>query len=164
MTYKIIFITLLALLFSGCSQKINEHARLLDPLHEQALTQTQKTVIKDGLVSKVFVVATYINQVEHELAGKNDVVDKFIVSMYVPSDQNQTLYDELSFVIDGKIQLFTKELNKDNPLIKLLPSPSPWSKYYLIEAPKKYRSKTITLSFKTHNNASPTITFQKDYL
>jgi hypothetical protein len=149
---------------SGCSQKLNEYAKPTDLLHEQALTQTQKIEIKSKTATQAYITVTYLNQIEHELAGFDEEVDKFIVSVYIPSEQNQKLYENIYFMINGESQSCVTELKNDSELLKLIPAPNPWSKYYYVEAPRKSRSKTITFSFKTFEYESRVLSFSKDQL
>ena len=164
MKYRILSILVISFLFIGCSQKINNYAKPTDILHEQALTQTQKVTIKSGKTIKAYITATYINQIGHELEVKNHEVEKFIVSIYISSEERQELYDEIFFIINGNEESCVRIMKKDNPLLKLIPASNPWSRYYYVEAPRNIRSKNITFRFKTLDNESTVLTFQKDYL
>jgi hypothetical protein len=164
MQFKILSILIISFLFIGCSQKINDYAKPTDILHEQALTQTQKAEIKSATQTKAYITATYINQIDDELAGIDDEVERFIVSIYIPSEQRQELYDEIFFTINGNVESCVTTLQNDNPLLKLIPAPNPWSKYYYVEAPREMRTKTITFSFKTFEYQSMILSFPKDYL
>ncbi len=164
MKYKILIVLIISFLFIGCSQKINNYAKPTDVLHEQALTQTQKATIKSGTTIKTYITATYINQIGHELEGKNHEVEKFIVSIYVPSEQRQELYNEITFIINGTEVSYVTTMKKDNPLLQLIPSSNPWSRHYYVEAPRNTKSKTITFRFKTLDNESTVLLFPKDYL
>ncbi len=164
MKYRILSILLISFLFIGCSQKINIYAKPTDVLHEQALTQTQKVTIKSGTIIKAYITATYINQIGHKFVGVNHEVEKFIVSIYIPSEQRQELYNEIFFIINGNEESCVTTMKKDNPLLKLIPGSNPWSRYYYVEAPIEIRSKTITFSFKTFDDKSTVLLFSKDYL
>ncbi len=164
MNKKVLSILVFSFLFMGCSQKVNKYAKPTDILHEQSLTQTRKVEIKSKNITKVYIIVTYINQIDHELAGFDDEVDKFIVSIYIPSEQRQELYDEILFVINGKEQSCITTLKEDAPILKIIPSPNPWSKYYYVEAPRELKSKDITLKFKIFNYESRVLSFSKDYL
>jgi len=162
--YKIFTpILVISFLFIGCSQNYNEHVKPTDILHEQSLTQTQKIEIKSETTTKAYITATYINQINHKLVGLNNEVERFIVSIYIPSEQRQELYNEIFFIINGQVESCVKILKKNNPMLKLIPVSNPWSRYYYVEAHKKERNKTITFSFKTFDYSSPTLTFSKDY-
>ncbi|MDA7848112.1 hypothetical protein N8972_01345 [Sulfurospirillum sp.] len=164
MQFKILSILIISFLFIGCSQKYNEYAKPTDILHEQSLTQTKKVEIKSSQATKAYITATYINQIEHELAGTNDEVERFIVSIYIPSEQRQDLYDEIFFIINGDVESCVTILQNDNPLLELIPAPNPWSRYYYVEAPREVRSKKITFSFKTFEYESRILSFPKNYL
>ena len=79
MQYKILSVLIISFLLVGCSQKINDYAQPADILHEQSLTQTQKTVLKKGLITKVFFVTTYISHIEHQLISLDEKFEQFIV-------------------------------------------------------------------------------------
>jgi len=160
--YKILILASI-LLFTGCSQKINIHAKPTDLLHEKTLTQTRKVKMSSGEQIKAFIVATYINQIEHELVI-GDEVERFIVSIYIPSGQRQELYDEIQFIVNGEIKSSAVRMKNSDPLLKLLPAPNPWSKNYLLEAPRDKKSRTATLSFKTPKYTSRVVSFTRDYL
>lgn len=164
MQLKFLAILVISFLFIGCSQKHNEYAKPTDILHEQSLTQTQKVEIKSNKDTKAYITATYINEINHELAGIDDEVERFIVSIYIPSEQKQDLYDDIFFTINGNVESCVTSLKNDNPLLKLIPAPNPWSKYYYVEAPREVRSKSITFSFKTFEYTSRVLNFPKSYL
>ena len=164
MQSKFLYILIFSLLFVGCSQKQNEYAKPADILHEQSLTQTQKIEIKSNTVTKAYITATYINEIDHELAGIDDEVERFIVSIYIPSEQRQELYDEIFFIINGDVESCVTTLKNDNPLLKLIPAPNPWSRYYYVETPREMKSKKITFSFKTFEYDSISLSFPKNYL
>ena len=128
-------ILMISFLFVGCSQKQNEHVKPTDILHEQSLTQTQKTLLKEGLETKVFFVTTYISHIEHHLINPDEKLERFIVSVYVPSDGDKTIYNKLFFKINSNEITDVKELKKDNSLLSLLPALNPWSKYFIVQTP-----------------------------
>ncbi len=135
MQYKILSILIISFLFMGCSQKINKYKKPTDILHEQSLTQTQKTVLKDGLITKMFFVTTYINQIENDRIKIDKNIEQFIVSAYVPSGEDKTRYDKLLFKVNSNEPISVKELKKDDKLLSVLPAANPWSRYYLVKAP-----------------------------
>jgi hypothetical protein len=135
MKFKILSILIISFLFIGCSQKINNYAKSTDILHEQSLTQTQKTVLKKGLITKMFFVTTYISQIEHNRIILDEKLEQFIVSAYVPSGEDKTKYGQLLFRINGKEPISVNELKKDDELLTILPAANPWSRYYIVKAP-----------------------------
>jgi len=131
---KILSILMITIFFIGCSQKLNEHAKPTDILHEQALTQTQKTILKEGLITKVFFVTTFINHIDTDLIEADETLNQFIVSAYVPSGEDKKNYDNLIFKVNSKDPISVRELNDNDKLLELLPAPNPWSKYYIVQS------------------------------
>ncbi|WP_024955548.1 hypothetical protein [Sulfurospirillum arcachonense] len=164
MNKKILYLILISFLFVGCSQKINKYAKQSDIFHEAAMTETKNTSIKDGLITKAYITVTYLNQINQKLAQENKNLEKFIVNIYVPSEERQELYKEIAFVVNDNVIENIKELKKDNKLLKFIPVVTPWSKYYLLEVIKEKRNKNIAVSFSTSENNSTTLNFVKDYL
>jgi hypothetical protein len=148
----------------GCSSKVNVYQEPQDVLHEQALTQTQKVVMKLGTKEKAFITATYINEIEHELAGFNTKLERFLITIYVPSDENQSIYNEISFNVTGSDENGNvRQLKNDDPLLALLPSSNPWDKNYLFET-KTVKTKVLTLNFKHKMYGTVYLRFQKNDL
>lgn len=164
MNFKIISLLTIFFLFIGCSNTKNKYVLPTDILHEQALTQSKRATIKDGNQAQVYITVTYLNQIAHPLVKKDNKTEKFIINVYVPNDENQKLYDEVSVIINDKEQKFLRELKPTDKLLSLIPAVTSWSKYYLFVTPIEQRSKNITFKFKTKTNQSKTITFAKDYL
>jgi len=151
-------------MFAGCSSKVNPYITSKDILHEQAITQTRKTTIKSDKNVKVYITATYLNQIKHELAGENKNLERFIVSVYIPNYKNKKLYKNISIKInDINKNLSIKELNKNDPILKILSSSSIWTKYYLVEIPS-IKAKILTLNIEYLFYDSANMSFQKDYL
>jgi len=162
MNFKIISLLTIFFLFIGCSHRTNKYVSPTDTLHEQALTQSKRATIKDAKLAQVYITVTYLNQITHPLVKKDDKTEKFIINVYVPNDGNQKLYDEISVIINDKVQKFVRQLEPTDKLLQLVPAVTSWSKYYLFEVPAKERSKNITFQFKTKTNQSNTIAFIKD--
>jgi len=164
MNFKIISLLTIFFLFIGCSNRTNKYVSPTDTLHEQALTQSKRATIEDAKLAQVYITVTYLNQITHPLVKKADKTEKFIINVYVPNDENQKLYDEVSVIINSKEQKFLRELKPTDKLLQLIPAVTSWSKYYLFEVPVKERSRNITFQFKTKTNQSKIITFVKDNL
>lgn len=135
MQFKILSILIISFLFIGCSQKNNNYAKTTDILHEQSLTQTQKSVLKKGTITKVFFITTYISHINHHLVTIDENLEKFIVSVYIPSGEDKARYDNLLFKVNGKKPISIEELKKGDELLYLLPASNPWSRYYIVIAP-----------------------------
>ena len=131
------FIALLTVLslFTGCSQKTNEYAKSTDTMHEQALTQTQNRMIKDGKKTKVYFVTTLLKNVDQNITKKEEGIQSFIVSAYVPSSEDQSIYNNFVFKINSKEPISVTKIKQDDAILSLIPESNPWSKYYLIKAP-----------------------------
>jgi len=119
-------------LLTGCTQKLNEYAKPTDILHEQALTQTQRTTLKKGSKIKVYFVSTYVNRINNDLIISDETMERFIISAYVPSGEDKNSYNELTFKVNGRTPFSVKELDPDDKRLSLIPAPNPWSKYYMI--------------------------------
>jgi len=162
MNFKIISLLTIFFLFVGCSNKTNKYVSPTDTLHEQALTQSKRATIQDGKQAQVYITVTYLNQITHPLVKKDDKTEKFIINVYIPSDKNQKLYDEVSVIINDKEQKFLRELKPTDKLLNLIPAVTSWSKYYLFVTPVEQRSKNISFKFKTKTHQSKILTFVKD--
>lgn len=164
MYHKFIYIFIVFFVFFGCSQKVNVYKKPQDTLHEQALTQTQKVVIKASTKEKAFITATYLNEIEHSLGGVNENIERFLISIYVPSDENPKIYDEITFNVSGSQEEGSvRKLKNDDPLLEILPSSNPWAKYYLFET-KRVKTKILTLNFKHQTYGNVLLRFQKNFL
>ncbi len=157
----LIFITLF--IFLGCSNKENMYATPADIIKEQALTQSQKVVIKEGNEIKAFVVVTYINKIKHELVSDDKKIDKFIVSIHVPSDGDKSLYNQVIFRVNSiKIKDVT-ELNNKDKILNILPVYTQWSKYFLVEVPHDYTKRGILFSTTVAKFKTVNVKFQDSY-
>ncbi len=164
MYHKILYSLIVVFLLAGCSDKVNIYTTPQDILHEQAITQTKKTVINSAKSIEAYITATYLNQVEHKLAGKNENLERFIVSLYVTNGEHKLLYKDISIKINNlKALQSVNELKSNDPILEILSSSNPWAKYYLIEIPR-IKTRVLTLSFDTDVYKSAKLSFQKDYL
>lgn len=162
MAYRFLYILLISLVFTGCSQKVNIHTTLLDNVKEQALTQTKKARIKDGEITKAFVVVTYISEIKHE-SIKEDDIEKFIVNIHIASGGDKELYDKLKFRIDGQNITKVTKLDSTNEILKLLPSHSPWAKYFLVEAPIDEEKKGVSFGLTLSSFTPISMSFSDKY-
>jgi len=163
MNFKIISLLTIVFLFLGCSTKVNKYKTSSDILKEQALTLTQKAVIKDDKTIKAFAIVTYINEINHEFVEKNEEVEKFVVSIHIPGDEDQKLYKKVDFRINGKKEYTVTSLANDDALLKILPAVTLWSKYFLVEAPKDYKRRGVSFQVFVSNLSSDNMSFAANY-
>jgi len=159
---KTIAIFIFSFLFLGCSQQYNKYAKPTDILKEQALTQTKKVLIKDKETIKAFIVVTYINKINHKLAEQNEEVEKFIVSVHIPSEESQELYDKISFMVNEKKDYTVTPILNDDKLLEILPVATKWHKYYLVQAPKNHKRKGTSLKVFIENLSSINMNFTEN--
>ena len=152
-----------SLLIFGCSQKYNEYAKPTDILREQALTLTQNVIIKKEKIVRAFIGVTYINKINHELIENEENIEKFIVSVHIPSDQNKKLYDNVSFNVNGKKTDSITLLSSEDKLLKILPASIKWNKYFLVKSPKDEKKRGISFEVSVGEYKSPKINFSDSY-
>ncbi len=129
----IVSVFIVSVLLLGCSEKANKYAKPTDILHEQSLTQTQKSVLKEKSKIKIYFIITQINRINHPLIKEDDEYDRFIVSAYIPNEKDAKSYDNLLFRVNGKKPISIKEIKKDNKLLTVLPGANPWSRYFIVK-------------------------------
>ena len=162
MAYRFLYILLISVVFVGCSQKVNIHATLLDNVKEQALTQTKKARIKDGEITKAFVIVTYISEIKHK-SIKEDNIEKFVVNIHIASGGDKELYDKLKFTIDGQTITKVTKLDSANEILKLLPLHSPWARHFLVEAPKDEEKRGVLFGLTLFNYKPVSMSFSDKY-
>lgn len=164
MYYKIFSLLFISFFFISCAQKENIYKTPLDILHDQAITQTQKTVLKEGENIRVFITATYLNEIEHPLAGVNREMERFVISVYAPQGDDDTLLDSLRFQLENSQNIITtKELKSDDPLLKILPFANPWAKHYLFET-QSVQSRILKLQVMHEKYGNALLSFAKYFL
>lgn len=160
---KFIPILILLFLFIGCSQKYNEYAKSTDIVREQALTLTQKAVIKEGINVKAFIVVTYINKIDHKLVEQDESKEKFIVSIHIQSEENKELYEKISFSVNGEKDYIVTPLSNDAKILQILPAVASWNKYFLVEAQKKPKTRGVSFEVFIANYSTGNMSFHDDY-
>ena len=163
MKKRFLYILLFSIFFIGCSQKTNRYAKPTDILHEQALTQTQKVQIKKQKKTKIYFIITYISRIDSDLLKIDNLVDKFIVSAYIPSDEDKENYKKIFFKIDRKDPIAVDELKKDSDLLSLLFSSTSWSRYYLVQAPVDSSKQGVLFEVGVKNLGSAKVEFHDKY-
>lgn len=164
MYYKIFSLLFISFFFISCAQKENIYKTPLDILHDQAITQTQKTVLKEGENIRVFITATYLNEIEHPLAGVNKNIERFLVNVYAPQGGDANILDDLSLHVENSQNTIAKEeLDIDDPLLEILSFANPWAKNYLFET-QSVQTKVLTLYFIHEKYGKVSLRFAKNYL
>ncbi len=158
------FFLLLAVFFSGCSDKIYKEFMKEDRLYEQSLLYTQKGEIVSSLETKSVIVATYLNKLDKKYANKDK--EYFIIALYNEKefgDKEEGLESKncLVYLKDGRKPLFIKELKKDDEILKYIPVHSGWFKYYLISFKAK-EEKKLTLVCENKRFGKSFLVFSKE--
>lgn len=163
MNFKIISLLAIFFIFLGCSSKTNQYATPEDILQEQALTLTQKAVFKDGSEIKAYVVVTYISKIDHKFVDKNDKVEKFVVSIRIPNEDEKDLYNKLDFSVNGEKDFTVTSLDSKADILKILPAVSSWNKYFLVKGPKNDNKRGVSLTTTIENYDSISMNFLDSY-
>ena len=164
MQFKILSILIISFLFIGCSQKINNYAKLTDLLHEQALTSTQKVIIKEKNNVKAYLTVTYLSQIKQDKIELNEEVETFLVGVYNPAEDKKKDFFNISTVkINGIEQSFTTLLKDDDPVLDIISFKNPWSTYLLVEAPKDSTKNGVTIEIFVEDIGSTKLSFHDSY-
>lgn len=153
-------VVLVAFLMSGCASKLadNMDEKTLD----YSMANSKKIEIKNSETSKTFVIITYINPINHELVTQES--EKFIVGTYKASGDGAFEKVTLSgFQVNGSDENLTvSPLNRDYPLLKLLPTTNAWTNYVLVQAPKTDEIE-MEISFENDQSQRVPVKFRKDF-
>jgi hypothetical protein len=154
---KVLILLFFTIFLIGCSSKENFLHKT--GIEEQALVNSKTIQLKEGEVTKAFVVVTYLNQIEEKY--RKDNLDKFIVGVYAPQKYSKML-SKLKIYIDEEKEVTTiQKLSNDDERLKLLSSSNVWNTYYLVCAPKVLAPR-ITLLFEG-DFLPVSVTFSKKY-
>jgi len=163
--YKI-FIPFLMILFmiTGCSQKLNEYAKPTDLLHEQALTATQKVVIKDGKETKAYITVTHVDEIQQDKIVVDKQTNTFLIGIYIPSEDKKQDFFDLSYVkVNDVIAGCITPLKSDDPILDIISFKNPWSIYLLVEAPIDTTKKGVTLEIFLEDIGVSKLSFYDGY-
>lgn len=149
-------------LLLGCSSKTNKHTSQTNILQEQALTNTQKTTLRDESEVTIFFLTTHISGIDHYLI-ETDKIEKFIVSAYIPTQRSEIKYEDIFFKINKKEPISIRELQNDDELLRLLPVSNPWGRYYLVKAPVDDSTKGVFFEMGIIDIGSSKIEFHDRY-
>ncbi len=158
------YLSLLMILFSGCSDKIYKEFMNEDKLYEQTLLYTQKGEIISSLETKSVIVATYLNRLDKQFDKKDK--EYFLIALYNEKNfgRKKEGLDQkncLIYLKDGNMPIEIKELKKDDEILKYTPVHSGWFKYYLI-AFNAQKTKKLTLICENKRFGKTSLTFSKE--
>jgi hypothetical protein len=160
--FTVFFIILV--LFTGCSQKLNEYAKPTDILQEQALISTQKVIIKEKNSAEAYLTVTHINQIEQEKIKLDKNTEVFLIGVYIPTEHKQKdIFDISTVKINGTIENNIRVLKYDNPIVSIISFKNPWTIYFLVEAPKDYNKKGVDIEISVENLGSAKLNFYDSY-
>ena len=159
-----ISILIISFLLAGCSQKLNEHAKPTDLLHEQALTSTQKVIVKKIDSVKAYLTVTHLNQIEQDKVALDDETEIFLVGVYIPTDDKKKDFFDISIVkVNGIEAGCITPLKNDDPILDVISFKNPWSIYLLIESPKDFTKNGVTIEISAEGIGSAKLSFYDSY-
>lgn len=161
MYQKFITIFIFSILIVGCSQKHNQYSKPTDIVHEQALTLTQNAIVKDGTSTKAFVVVTHLNKIDHELIEKNEEIEKFLVSVYIPNEKE--LYKKIDFSVNSGQKYTVTSIDKNDEILKILPGSTSWNQYFLVETSRNDKKRGIIFKVSIGNYSPVGMNFLDAY-
>ncbi len=148
------------LMMAGCASKLvdAEDEKVLD----YSMTNSRKIEIVNSATSKTFITVTYLNPLMHEDVDQNS--EKFIVGTYMATGDGTFEKPKLfGFKVnDDQEDVNVTQLEKESPLLKLIPSANAWADYVLVEAPKTDKI-NMAISFESDHSARVSATFRKDF-
>ncbi len=159
MRYLVFLFTILGLTFSGCVLKSGLFSP--DRLEQKALTYTKKAEIFNSLEIKASLITTYLNPVLPEYRDKNRA--SFLMSLFIDNDfEEPSRYGfnnpDISLTMNGEKPLSVKELDADDPLVKLAPVKNAWSHYYLVTFAKPADGQ-MQITLRSRRYGASTLTF-----
>ena len=160
------FIPILMILFllTGCSQKLNEYSKPTDLLHEQALTSTQKVIVKEIDSVKAYLTVTHLNQIKQDKVELDKETEAFLVGAYIPTEDKKKDFLDISTVKVNNIETGRITLLKsDDPILDIISFKNPWSTYLLIEAPKDFTKNGVTIEISVEDIGSAKLNFYDGY-
>ncbi len=159
MKFKILSILIISFLFIGCSQKINDYAKPTDLLHEQALTATQKVIIKKIDSVKAYLTVTHINQIEQNKIQLDEETEIFLLGIYIPTEDKKKDFFISTVKVNGIEQSSIALLKSDDPILDIISFKNPWSIYILVEAPKDFTKNGVTIEISSEDIGSVKLSF-----
>jgi len=163
--YKL-FIPFIIILFliTGCSQKFNKYAKSSDILQEQALTATQKVIIKNANKVKAYLTVTHLNQIEQDKIKLDKETETFLVGVYIPTeDKKKDFFDISTVKVNGVEAGCITPLKSDDPILDIISFKNPWSIYLLIDAPKDFTKNGVTIEILVADIGSSKLNFYDSY-
>lgn len=151
-------------LLTGCSQKLNEYSKPTDLLHEQALTSTQKVIVKEIDSVKAYLTVTHLNQIKQDKVELDKETEAFLVGAYIPTEDKKKDFLDISTVKVNNIETGRITLLKsDDPILDIISFKNPWSTYLLIEAPKDFTKNGVTIEISVEDIGSAKLNFYDGY-
>lgn len=127
---------------------------------ENSITSTQKARVKIDDSTTVLVTATYLNNLEKY---ENSTVDVIALSIYFSTNEGNKKNEELPKVwINSEVASIMK-LNKDDEVIKYVPTTNSWSEYYLVMGKKDVDLEKLKFTVEIRPSIQVSLILQKDF-
>ena len=103
-----------------------------------ALPHTQRTELTDRFESKALLSATYLNATHPDEPAYREH-ESFFVGLYIHNDfkgEKAGIHNPLfELTLNGAEYLSATEVDRQDPLLKLMPLVNRWSRYYIVQFP-----------------------------
>ena len=147
-------------MFSGKIRRMYAKSTDLQCMNK-SLMQTKRVEVREEGAIKIYIIATYLNSINHKLVEINSKIDRFIVSVYISDESEHKLYKDIEFFVDKKRAHRVKILKNRNPILNIIPNLNSWSRYYEIESFADTKNKLSTIEFKVGTKKTETLSFNK---
>ncbi len=152
---RILLLSLLAILFSGCINKEPEKITYKQTaLYGNAIQYTQSVQIKNQKEVKAIFTVTYLDPI-HDVFNEKGF-DQFIVGIYIV-EPYENIYD---ITVNSKAPLKIEDLTPAHPMYGRLPSYNKWASYKLVTAISDDKLDKVTVSLEHLNLGVAKATFQ----
>jgi PBP1b-binding outer membrane lipoprotein LpoB len=158
--YKILFLLIVSLFFTSCSNKNNAFKYFeKDEIETKGVQYTKKTdILKNNEVEVIFW-ATYLNKIDKNISNLNE--ELFLVSVYFTNKESQDLFENnYSLSLNGIDSTSTQKVEKDNENFKSIMLKNSWGNYYLVKFDAQ-NSYNLILKLKNKSANSAQLSFEK---
>lgn len=163
MIKKLTLALFIGLVLVGCSSK---NIIQKDKLHEESLIYTQKGEIVSSLETKSIIFATYLNKLSQKFNSDNN--DSFLIGTYISNDfdkeEKKGLNNPFYTLTDANSTkpILIKKLDKDDEIIKHIPTVNVWSSYFLVTFKANKDQNIIKLIYTNTDYGKCELVFSKE--
>ncbi|WP_458701240.1 hypothetical protein ACKGJI_03810 [Sulfurospirillum sp. 1307] len=161
--YKFLATFMILISLTACSTTINPYEKPTDTIHEQALSASQKVVLKKDGIIKAYITVTHLNEIKNDMIKNSDENEVFLVGVYFTKEQVKNAKNEVKIEINSDKNTKNQTLKETDKLIGLIPFKNKWTHYFLVSTQKNREKRGNSIEITIKDIGSKKLFFYDDY-